>query len=63
MAIFVFNCPNANQHIEGRWSADHIAEHGDTCIPVKCRACGRLHYINPLTSRVLGSDDGAVRDK
>jgi hypothetical protein len=57
MATFIFRCPHTNQHVQGLWSAEDIAEHGGSCIPVQCKACGRLHYVNPLSGQVLGNDD------
>lgn len=58
MATFISSCPNTNQQVQGLWSAKDIAKHGGSCIPVQCKVCGGLHYINPLSGRVLGNDDG-----
>jgi hypothetical protein len=57
MATFIFRCPNTDQNVQGIWSSDDAPEHGYTYLPVQCTACLQLHFLNPLTGKVLGSDD------
>jgi hypothetical protein len=58
MAGFVFRCPNTKTKVQG-WTADEMSDDGDTYFPQRCIACRQIHYVNPQTERVLGSDDAA----
>jgi hypothetical protein len=57
MATFIFRCPNTNQNVQGLWSSEDMPEHGYTYLPVRCSACHQLQLLDPLTGRVMGSDD------
>jgi hypothetical protein len=57
MATFIFRCPNTGQNVQGNWSSEDAPEHGYTYLLVQCTACLQLHFLNPLTGKVLGSDD------
>jgi hypothetical protein len=56
MATFVFRCPNKNVRVQG-WSAEDPSDHDVAYDPVRCPACRQMHYVNPATGRVLGSED------
>jgi hypothetical protein len=56
MASFIFRCPNTSKNVQG-WTADDAPDESDTFVPQQCIACRQLHYVNPQTGRVLGSDD------
>jgi hypothetical protein len=53
---FIFRCPNMDRKVQG-WTAEEVFDGGDTYLPQQCAACRQIHYINPNTGRVLGSDD------
>jgi hypothetical protein len=56
MATFVFRCPNKNLRVQG-WTADDPSDDDTAYAPVECIACRQLHYVNPVTGKVLGSAD------
>jgi len=56
MAAFVFRCPNKNVRVQG-WTAEDTSDDDAAYAPVQCTACGRVHYVNLTTGKVLGSDD------
>ncbi len=62
MATFIFRCPNTNESVRGSWSSEDMQQRGDTYLPLRCSACHQVHFLNPLTGKVLGSDDDAVDD-
>jgi hypothetical protein len=55
MASFIFRCPNTNSNVQG-WTADDGSDEGDTYLPQQCIARRQIHYVNPQSGRVLGSD-------
>ena len=52
----IFRCPNTKLNVQG-WTADDVSDDGNTYLPQECLACRQIHYVNPSTGRVLGSDD------
>jgi hypothetical protein len=58
MAAFVFRCPNTTLRVQG-WIACDVPN-GETFEPVQCTACARVHYVNPITGKVLGEDEDAA---
>lgn len=51
----VFQCPRTGVYVQ-HWMAEEIAPDAPLCTyeSVMCRACGRLHFINRDTGRLLG---------
>jgi hypothetical protein len=58
MTPFLFRCPNTKVPVQG-WIAE-VASNGETFEPVQCMACARVHYVNPITGKVLGEDEDAA---
>jgi hypothetical protein len=49
MPAFLFTCPITRAKVQD-WSDDDLSE--DRYSEIVCKACNRLHYVNPAT--VLG---------
>jgi hypothetical protein len=57
MATFIFRCPDTGQNVQG-WIA-HDPEKGEGFYAaVACRACNKIHLVDPETGNVLGTDGG-----
>jgi hypothetical protein len=52
-----FSAVPTRTNVQGIWTSEDAPEHGYTYLPVQCTACLQLHFLNPLTGKVLGSDD------
>ena len=51
---FLFRCPNTRQTVQG-FFAEEVPN--DAYESVTCLACRQLHFVNPATGKVLGSDE------
>ncbi len=57
MPPFIYRCPNTGLKVQG-WVADDPAEgEADTYEPVTCLICTRVHFVNPKTGKLLGTDE------
>jgi hypothetical protein len=56
MAPVLFRCPNVGIHVTA-WLADDAGNGDDTYESVTCTACRQLHFINPKSGKLLGSED------
>jgi hypothetical protein len=57
MAGFTYRCPNTGRLVQG-WIAEEISEDDESSYQgINCLACTRLHFVNPTTGKVLGTDD------
>jgi hypothetical protein len=54
MAPFLYRCPTTGFQVQG-WATDDDPENGEHYESVICLACGRVHFVNPKTGRVLGA--------
>jgi hypothetical protein len=54
MNNFIFKCPQTGMNVH--WQADEIAPEQPQCTyeTVVCPACGRLHFINRASGKLLG---------
>ena len=52
---FTFRCPHTKLAVQG-WIAGDVLDQ-TTFEPVQCTACTRVHYVNPVTGKVLGERD------
>jgi predicted RNA-binding Zn-ribbon protein involved in translation (DUF1610 family) len=55
MAHFVFTCPATSMNVQ------HLLEDGQAAPDneyegITCPACGKLHFVNRKTGRLLGQD-------
>ena len=62
MAGYIYLCPSTRVRVQA-FTAEAITTNTDTYEPVTCIMCGQVHYVNPFTGKVLGSDEGGGRDK
>ena len=56
MPAFIYRCPNTGIRIQAL-VAEEIAQDEDAYQPVTCVMCGKVHFVNPFTGKVLGRDD------
>jgi hypothetical protein len=57
MVAIMFRCPNTGSQVQG-WIAEDVTDAGEnTYESTSCHACGRMHWINPRTGRVIGQSD------
>jgi hypothetical protein len=54
MATILFRCPNTKLKVQA-WIAEESPDR-HVFAPVPCTACTRVHYVNPVTGKVLGED-------
>ena len=51
---FLYCCPISGKNVQGYTDGDealHIDE--NYYVPLECRACGRIHLVNPVSGRLL----------
>ena len=55
MTHFIFKCPRTGKSAQ-HWQADEVMPGDAQCTyeTVICQACGRLHFINRSTGKLLG---------
>lgn len=56
LAAFLYRCPNTGHSVQG-FFAEEVSDDPDAYKSVECLACGRMHFVNPITGKVLGEDD------
>lgn len=56
MSLFIYRCPTTGYRVQG-FSAEDVSMDIHTYEPVSCAVCKMIHYINPATGAVLGTDD------
>jgi predicted RNA-binding Zn-ribbon protein involved in translation (DUF1610 family) len=56
MANIVFRCPKSRQFVQ---LIAEEASHGtkDSYLPLSCPACGKTHFVNRSTHKLLGHQD------
>jgi hypothetical protein len=58
MPPFIYRCPTTGLSVQGLVPDDEESEGADgadsTYESVKCIACGRMHFINPKTGKLMG---------
>jgi len=59
MGTFLYQCAATGQKVQG-WIADDGPE-CDTYRTFTCIACGRMHFVNPSTGKVLSGDEDAKK--
>jgi hypothetical protein len=58
MRNLMFRCPNTGLDAQGFIAEDMTAAKTvSVWFSMKCTACMRLHFVHPVTGRVLGSDE------
>jgi predicted RNA-binding Zn-ribbon protein involved in translation (DUF1610 family) len=55
MTNAMFRCPNTGMNVQ-QWMDDQPEAALDAFATVKCPACGRVHFINCVTHRLLGHE-------
>jgi hypothetical protein len=55
MSTFTFRCPITGLEVQA--CAIEAAAGDDTYEAVTCTGCGRLHFVNVTTGKVLGTGD------
>jgi hypothetical protein len=57
MGNLVFKCPRTGLNVQ-HWLAEEAVDDSSTSYEtVVCAACGRLHFINRSTGRLLGAEE------
>ncbi|WP_407159484.1 hypothetical protein [Bradyrhizobium sp. STM 3557] len=55
MSIITFRCPGTRQYVQ-HLIADEAEGDRDAYVMVDCPACGKLHFVNRSTHRLLGHE-------
>jgi hypothetical protein len=56
-ATFLYRCPTTRRNVQG-WLADDPTDGDDDAyVAITCKACKRVHMVNPETGKLLGEDD------
>lgn len=55
MTSVMFRCPNTGMNVQ-QWIEDQPEPARDAFASIKCPACGRIHFINRLTHKLLGHE-------
>jgi hypothetical protein len=56
MITLIYRCPTTGLKVQGMVEKREISS-ADEFVSLKCAACGRMHFVNPTTGRVLGAAD------
>ncbi|MCK1570800.1 hypothetical protein IVB09_03650 [Bradyrhizobium sp. 174] len=51
-----FRCPTSGEYVQHRFDAESNAARA-SFILVQCPACGKNHFINRMTRKLLGYED------
>lgn len=56
MALFLYHCPNTSLQVQGFVEDDDADNKGrrEIYCGEDCPACGKLHFVNPTSGKVLG---------
>jgi hypothetical protein len=57
MSNITFRCPGTGMVVQ-QWVEDEPDPARDAFVSIKCPACGKIHFINRLTHKLLGHEDG-----
>jgi phage FluMu protein Com len=55
MSIITYRCPSTRQYVQ-QLVADEAEADGDAYVIVDCPACGKLHFVNRTTQKLLGHE-------
>jgi hypothetical protein len=55
MSLFIFRCPVSGENVQ-RWMDDDPEADSRSYVIVNCPACGRLHFVNRGTHKLLGHE-------
>ena len=56
MPPFLYRCPDTGFRVQG-YSPEQTSDDANTFEPVTCIACNQVHWISPVTGKVLGEAD------
>lgn len=59
----IYKCPQTGMNVQHWLSATGDDEPKGTHRPVVCAACNKLHFINILTGKLLGQENGRIDGK
>jgi hypothetical protein len=57
MAAVLYRCPKTGMAVQAWFS--EAAQDDESFETVTCTACAGIHYVNPMTGKVLGGDEGS----
>jgi len=60
MAFCIFTCPNTSLPVQQWVEGGDVAENEYRSIV--CNACTKVHFINPMTGKVLGQREESSKD-
>lgn len=56
MSHYMFRCPVSGENVQ-RWVDDDPDGARNSCVIVDCLACGKLHFVNRSTHKLLGHEN------
>ncbi len=56
MTGITFRCPVTGEHVQ-YWADDDPEAGRDCFVAVKCVACGKTHFVNWITHKLLGHEN------
>ena len=56
MANIAFRCPKSGQFVQHGMGEESYSGK-NSYLPVKCLACGKTHFVNRSTHKLLGHED------
>ena len=56
MANIVFRCPTTKEFFQ-HWVDEESFGRKDSYLPLTCPACGKTHFVNRRTAKLLGHED------
>jgi hypothetical protein len=54
MGAFLFKCPTTGHNVQAFRVEDQDSDNESSYHSMECLACGQVHFVNPVTRKVLG---------
>ena len=55
MASIVFRCSESGQSVQ--LLIEEVSHAEDSYVPLSCPGCGKMHFVNRTTRKLLGHED------
>jgi hypothetical protein len=56
MPTFLYRCPTTSKTVQG-FIAEDVSDDPNAYETVTCLACRQVHLVNPMTGKVLGTNE------